>query len=63
MRRVLIAAGLLLASWGFTPAPAEATPGMVTSSGCHNRPKHCHPRSSLRKNKRGRLYAPWGTGR
>ena len=38
------------------PASASATPGMLNARGCHGHPRHCHPRSEWRTNRRGRHY-------
>lgn len=50
---------ILLAVFGpllFTSVPASATPGMLNARGCHGHPRHCHPRSEWRTNRRGRHY-------
>jgi len=54
----LVGAGAFFVASAVTASTASATPGMVTASGCHSRPRHCHSRSELRRNKRGRLYVP-----
>ncbi|KTS10787.1 hypothetical protein SB2_12025 [Methylobacterium radiotolerans] len=39
-----------------TAAPAFATPGMLNARGRNGHPRHCHPRSEWRTNRRGRHY-------
>lgn len=36
---------------------AEATPGAVTKSGCHGRPKHCHSSGEIRRSGKRRYVA------
>lgn len=48
----------LLLSGVASPSVVSATPGMVSASGCHGHPRHCHSRGDLRRNTRGRLYVP-----
>jgi hypothetical protein len=47
---------VLVAPLLLTAAPASATPGMLNARGCHGHPRHCHPRSEWRTNRRGRHY-------
>jgi len=54
----LVGAGAFIVASAVTASTASASPGMVTASGCHSRPRHCHSRSELRRNTRGRLYVP-----
>lgn len=58
----LVGAGAFIVVSAGTASTASATPGMVSANGCHSRPRHCHSRSELRRNKRGRLYVPGAFG-